>query len=43
MLRVLSLPGGVPRTVTDLGIPNVTDSSSEDLQFAAEQVIRAIE
>jgi len=43
VLRVLSLPDGLPATVTGLDIRDVTESSSEDLQYAAEQVIRAIE
>ena len=41
-LKVLSLPEGVAHTVTELQIPNVTGDSSEDLQFSAEQVYRAV-
>jgi len=35
--------GGAAITVTDLGIPDVTESSSEDLVYAAAQVARATE
>ena len=41
-LRVLSLPEGTTQTVTELQIPNVTRDSSEDLQFSADQVYRAV-
>ncbi|MCD6285653.1 MAG: PD40 domain-containing protein [Anaerolineae bacterium] len=41
-LKVLSLPEGTAHTVTELQIPNVTGDSSEDLQFSAEQVYRAV-
>jgi Tol biopolymer transport system component len=42
VLRVLSLPEGMAQTVTDLQIRNVTSDSPEDLQFAADQVYRAV-
>lgn len=42
LLRVLSLPEGGARTVTELQIPDVTSDSSDDLQFAAQQVYRAV-
>lgn len=41
-LKVLSLPDGMAQTVTDLQIPNVSEDSPDDLQFAAEQVYRAV-
>ena len=41
-LKLLSLPEGIPYTVTELQIPNVTEDSSEDLRFSAEQVYRAV-
>ena len=41
-LKVLSLPEGTVHTVTELQIPNVTKDSSEDLQFSAEHVYRAV-
>ncbi len=41
-LKVLSLPEGEAQTVTGLQIPHVTSDSSEDLQFAALQVYRAV-
>ncbi|MGD1993287.1 MAG: hypothetical protein PVI59_08850 [Anaerolineae bacterium] len=42
LLRILSLPEGTAQTVTELQIPDVTSDSSEDLQFAAQQVYRAV-
>ena len=42
VLRVMSLPEGMPQTVTELEIPGVTEDSSDDLQFSAEHVYRAV-
>jgi WD40 repeat protein len=41
-LRILSLPEGAAQTVTGLQIPDVNADSSDDLQFSAEQVYRAV-
>jgi dipeptidyl aminopeptidase/acylaminoacyl peptidase len=42
VLRMMSLPEGVARTVTDLQIQGVTDESPQALQIAADQVHRAV-
>jgi dipeptidyl aminopeptidase/acylaminoacyl peptidase len=42
VLRILSLPDGIPQTVTGVEIPGVTADSPDDLQFAADQVYRAV-
>jgi hypothetical protein len=42
VLRMMTLPEGVAHTVTGLQIEGVTDESPQDLQFAADQVHRAV-
>ena len=41
-LKIFALPDLVVQTVTNLSIPDVTEDSSEDLQFAAQHVYRAV-
>jgi dipeptidyl aminopeptidase/acylaminoacyl peptidase len=42
VLKLLSLPEGQAQTVTGLQIRGVTDESPQDLQYAADQVHRAV-